>query len=411
MLLLFNADIASAQTDNQAVFRLRYIINTPEIDTAFVDNSARISDLRTFLQSVRDDSLTRISGVEFCGTASPDGSYEFNLRLSENRLASFKELVTGYIPLPDSLIKASGSNIPWDGFRDKVAESDLPYRDEILSIIDEEPELVPWGNNRHIDRRLLKLKQLHDGRAWELLKSPILRDLRYGEARFTCYRMLPPVGLTTLLPPPASDFTQELQPVALFPEPEEEGWMPRLYLKSNAIALAMLSANVAIEFDLARHWSVTLPIYYCGMDWFKSTIKFRNFTIQPELRYWFRKTENDGFFLGAHFGLSYYNFAFDGKYRYQDHRGRTPAIGGGLSAGYRMPISRNRRWRVEFTVGAGIYPLDYDLFDNTSDVKEGLLTDRRKETYIGLDQAAVTFSYSFDLKRFQRTGRKKGGRP
>ena len=108
--------------------------------------------------------------------------------------------------------------------------------------------------------------------------------------------------------------------------------------------------------------------------------------------------------------MSYYNFAFDGKYRYQDFRGRTPAIGGGLSAGYRMPISRNKRWRVEFSVGAGVYPVDYSLFDNTPDVKDGQWMDRKQKTYIGLDQTAITFGYSFDMERFKRTYPKKGGR-
>ena len=186
--------------------------------------------------------------------------------------------------------------------------------------------------------------------------------------------------------------------------------MPRLYVKTNMIGLALLSANLAVEVDLTRHWSVTLPVYYCAIDWFKSTIKFRNFTVQPEARYWFRHSANDGFFLGAHVGMAYYNFAFDGQYRYQDYRGRTPALGGGLSTGYRMPISsHNKHWRIEFTIGAGIYPLDYSIFNNTPNVKDGQWVERRKKTYIGLDQTAVTLAYSFDLKKRKKTYIGKGG--
>ncbi|MCH5329034.1 MAG: DUF3575 domain-containing protein, partial [Coprobacter sp.] len=265
-----------------------------------------------------------------------------------------------------------------------------------------------WFNNRHIDARLLKLKKMYKGTVWESLKSPILRDLRYGDAVFTYRRLWNPLPISEPELCHIEPILPDLRP--RISERNEESWMPRLYVKSNLVGLAMLSANAAVEVDLARHWSVTLPIYYCGMDWFKSTIKFRNFTIQPEARYWFRRTDNDGFFIGAHVEMSYYNFAFDGEYRYQDHRGRTPALGGGLSAGYRLPISASKRWRVEFTAGAGVYPIDYDLFVNTPDVKDGMLTDRNKKTYIGLDQAAITFSYSFDLKNYQRTYPKKGGR-
>ena len=407
--LLLCAGMARSQepdSSGRSHFRIRYVINRPEVDTTFVDNTNRIGDMRRFLAASQQDTMLRFTGVRFRGTASPDGAYDFNVWLSENRLRTFKELVYSYIEIPDSIIRSNASDIPWDGFREKVAASDLEYKDEILAIIDEGPSLVPWFNGRRIDPRLLTLKRLHGGKVWESLKEPILRDLRFGDAVFEYYRMQP------ALTPPRLSFCEPavvapmLVPPVAMPEECEE-WTPRLHLKTNLIGLAMLSANLAVEVDLARHWSATLPIYYCGMDWFKSTIKFRNFTIQPEVRYWFRRSENDGFFLGAHFEMSYYNFAFDGEYRYQDYRGRTPALGGGLSAGYRMPLGKSNRWRMEFSVGAGIYPLDYSLFYNTPDVKDGQWAARRKETYIGLDQAAVTVAYSFDLKKkYYKKGRR-----
>ena len=405
-LSLVCADGLRAQNDGTAHFRIRYVINRPEVDSTFVDNSARIADMREFLERVRDDTLTHVTSVRFRGTASPDGGYEFNRWLSVNRLRTFKELVYKYIEIPDSIIYANESDIPWDGFRQKVAESDLEYRDEILAIIDEGPKLVPWFNNRHIDARLLKLKRMHGGRVWDALKEPILRDLRYGDAVFEYYRRM--VAIT----PPRLIFSE--LPLVDTPLPrlnttQYEEWTPRLHLKTNMAALALFSANLAVEADVARHWSVTLPVYYCGMDWMKSTIKFRNFSVQPEVRYWFRRSDNDGLFAGIHFGLSYYNFAFDGEYRYQDFRGRTPALGGGLSVGYRMPVSRNKRWRMEFAVGAGIYPTDYSVFANTPDVRDGQWQFRNRRTYIGLDQAAVTLAYSFDMKRFTRTFEKRGG--
>ena len=132
-----------------------------------------------------------------------------------------------------------------------------------------------------------------------------------------------------------------------------EAWTPKLYIKTNAIALGMAIANIAGEVDLAKHWSFTLPIYYSAWDYFKTTVKFRTFAVQPEFRYW-PSAENNGFFTGAHFGLAYYNFAFDGAYRFQDHNRNTPSIGGGISVGYRLPISKSSPWQVEFSVGAGV---------------------------------------------------------
>lgn len=92
--------------------------------------------------------------------------------------------------------------------------------------------------------------------------------------------------------------------------------------------------------------------------------------------------------------------AFEGAYRYQDHDGRTPAIGGGVNAGFRCNISRNKRWRLECSIGFGIYALDYDMFVNKAN---GLLAGRKKRTFYGIDNAALSVCYMFDVK-------KKGGR-
>ncbi len=181
--------------------------------------------------------------------------------------------------------------------------------------------------------------------------------------------------------------------------PEVNGWMRWLHCKTNAVAWGFGIANVSAEIDLAKHWSFALPVYYSAWDYFKSKIKFRTFAVQPELRYWLSEN-NNGFFAGAHFGLAFYNFATNGNYRYQDHN---PAIGAGVGAGYRMPIGKGKGWHVEFSLGAGIYSLNYNKFYNTPRTKDGLLVGRFKKTYYGIDHVAVSFSYAFDM-------RKKGGK-
>lgn len=180
----------------------------------------------------------------------------------------------------------------------------------------------------------------------------------------------------------------------------QELWQRHIYAKTNVVGWTMAVTNIAVEVDLARHWSFTLPLYWSSWNYFKQTLKFRMLAIQPEIRYWNSNSEcNERWFAGAHFGLASYNFATDGYYRYQDHGGNTPAIGGGIAVGYRLPVSSNKRWRMEFSLGAGIYKLYYDKFHN---YKNGLLVESRKKTWFGIDQMAVSVAYMFDL-------RKKGG--
>ena len=186
-------------------------------------------------------------------------------------------------------------------------------------------------------------------------------------------------------------------------EKSAENWTRQLHVKTNVLGLGLGIANAAVEVDLTKHLSITLPVYYSAWDYFQSTIKFRTLTVQPEVRYWFHP-DNDGWFMGAHFGYGFYNLALNGDYRYQDHDQKTPSMGGGISAGYRTHLSKNKRWKMEFSLGGGVYPSRYDKFHNTSDTKEGLMVASDiKKTYWGIDQAAISISYAFNLT-------KKGGK-
>ena len=398
---LWNAAFAQVE---RRLFKIKYVINIADIDTTFVDNNERINEMEAFLRMVRDDDRITLHAVRFSGTASPDGSYEFNQWLCANRLEHFKDLIRKVLDVPDSIIMANDGYITWDEFRQEVAASDLEYRDEILAVIDQEPGLVLWYADKHTDHRLLKLRGMHGGRAWESLKKPILFNLRFADAEFVFSRRIDMADVSY----PPTPFTPPASLDSIYIEPDL--WIGRLHLKTNFIDLGLLIGNLAVEADLAPHWSVTLPLYYSALDYFKSTLKFRVLGCQPEVRYWFSPLTNDGFFAGAHLGVSYYNFAFDGDYRYQDHDGTTPTVGGGLSLGYRRLLGKSQRWRLECSVGAGIYPLYYDRFHNTPNVKDGMLVDNHKRTFIGLDQAAITLAYSFDIRRKIRWNT-KGGRP
>lgn len=180
---------------------------------------------------------------------------------------------------------------------------------------------------------------------------------------------------------------------------DKDDYSRHWYLKTNGVALVMLVVNIHCEIDLTKHWSATLPLYYSGWDYFKSTLKFRIFAVQPEFRYWFKPVK-DGFFAGVHGGLCYYNYANGGAIRYQDHSTETPALGGGITIGYRAR-PHNRPLHIEFSIGAGIYHLDYDTFINKPD---GLQTGRHRRTFLGIDNIGITLCYRFDIKQRKEAG-------
>ncbi len=382
-------------------------VNSRTIDSTYMDNKTRLTEILSSIQQLHQDTTMRVLQVTFCGVASPEGSYQINRRLASQRLEALEQYIRTQIQLPeDIIIRHNETYIPWNYLIAEIGTSDMECKEEILSILRSPSKLVPYYGNSTVDSRIPALKKLKGGRIWTILNKRYFPKMRNACAVLITMKEEP---IKDIIPTPTPISTDTIvvvpiepapQPVPALPQPE--GWTRHLYLKSNSLGLGMGIANIAAEIDLAKHWSFTLPVYYSAWDYFKSTIKFRTFAVQPELRYW-PSENNNGFFAGAHFGLAYYNFAFDDDYRYQDHNRETPAIGGGFSIGYRLPISKNHRWQVEFSIGGGIYPLHYDKFHNTPNTKDGLMTESIKKTYWGIDQAAVSLAYTFGLK-------KKGGK-
>lgn len=357
-------------------------------------------ELTSFLQKVKEDETIDITKVSFCGAASPEGSSALNRRLARERLSSVEEIVRQQIDIPESIITRDDSYIPWDDLKSMVQNSDIIHKDEVLSILNEKSSYVEYRPGAKIDHRALKLQKLDGGKVWRIMLNTFFTEMRNAYAVFITYKKEPAPEPVVVEPEPEPivEPIEEPAPEPVIETPEE--WTRHLYIKTNAIGLAMAAANLAVEVDLTKHWSFTLPLYWSSWNYFKSTLKFRTLTLQPEVRYWF-SDKNDGWFCGAHFGLGWFNYATNGDYRYQDHGGHSPAIGGGIAAGYRMPISHNKRWKMEFTLGAGVYKTHYDKFINETN---GQIVSTEKKTWFGIDQAAVSLAYTFDLNG------KKGGK-
>ena len=364
------------------------------IDLNYMGNEI---SFKRFAHKIDSIGISKIDSIVIISQSSPEGTYEHNRKLSINRANTMRKYILENHPELQGRLKVHPDGESWERLREYVNKDTLLKKasiEKIVSIIDADINIAA---------KKLRISKLSEYRYIYKTYYPRIRNSAFCIAYFS--EIIPAkkewepafiIGKVEIEPVVEVILpdTIHIAPIAI---PEMEVWTPRLHLKTNAIGLGMAIANVAAEVDLAKHYSFTLPVYYSAWNYFKSTIKFRTFAVQPELRYWLSE-ENDGFFGGVHFGLAYYNFAFDGDYRYQDHNRETPAIGGGVSIGYRLPISQNNRWRVEFSLGAGVYSNHYDKFHNTPRTKDGQMIESIKKTYWGIDQAAVSFSYSFDLK-------------
>lgn len=379
---------------------IRYRVAKAYIDENYMNNKPVLERIVEWTEDVKKDTMLNIVSVEFCGAVSPEGSVPFNHWLSVARLTALEKYVRKRVDIPEELIVRSDHYIAWDELKQMVLDSDLPNKDEIMAVLNSENTSV--GNE--LDSRIGALKALDGGRTWRVIFNRYFIHMRnaymvivteksdkFFEARKRMVMAGMP-SLTTRLEAPGEPLER------IWPMPVQVFDTRNMYVKTNLAGLGLLMANLGVEFDLGRYFSISLPVYYSAVNYFKPTLKFRTLATQPELRVW-PKTNDSGLFIGAHMGFAYYNFAFDGDWRYQDHAGTTPTLGGGLTLGYRLPISRDKRWYLEFGIGAGVYPLHYDVFHNLENVKDGQLADTQKKTYIGLDNVNIGISYRIPMKK------------
>ena len=339
MLVPFLAQAQVRVTGIDVDFR----VNSAIIEPNFGENEEHLEKIISFIDEINSDSTLSILRITFCGSVSPEGSLQLNRRLAYNRLKALEQYVRSRTVLPDSVITYDDSYIPWGQFRELVEDMEFDHKDKVLDIINKEESYVNYYENSQISSRVIELMQLEGGSVWRQLHA-VFHDMRSAFAIFVTYKQPPIAAIKTDDSKPSTDISaipSGICPLVIVPPAADE--YSHLHIATNLPAWGLLMSNATLEIDFARRWSLALPVYYSALNYFADNVKFRTVTIQPELRYWFRGCESS-WYAGAHMGLSYFNVAWGDLFRYQDHNMNTPAIGGGLTVGYRMPLGESKHW-------------------------------------------------------------------
>ncbi|MCH5222622.1 MAG: DUF3575 domain-containing protein [Muribaculaceae bacterium] len=367
-------------------------------NATFIKSNELLEFSHTVDSIMRNDTITR---VDIVGIASIDGPEALNEGLAKRRAEALEKWMRESTNVPGEIIDVSSRGEDWPLFRSLVmSDSLIPNQENVIRIID---------SNASPANKEKQLKRLGNGKTWSYLLRSLLPKMRVTEVTLNVkhrFIIVEPVIEEVIIEEevimPEQPVVEE--PVVEIPieevtvEPEDE-WIRKFHIKTDLPYWLMTWANLGFEIDLAKHWSFNLPINLSTVNYFTRKIKFRNFTFQPGVRYWLKNT-NKGVYFDAHYGMGWFNFAFNGRYRYQDHFRHTPTMGGGIGAGYRLPISKNGRWMMEFGGGVGVYRLNYDKFINQPNGKR---IGHEKKTVFGIDNVNVSIGYSIPV------GRQKGG--
>lgn len=393
-------------------------------ESAIFESGYRDNGKRTeaFFQRVRE--LQKVSDfvmlkIEAIGTTSPEGDPLFNDIISNLRQKSVEKHIFRNLEIPSDLLISKSASQDWENLAKAVeADPKVTSKDRILDIIRN-------GGDDRLDRML----EVEWSRPFWYIYHNIFPDLRACritvvfdiskavdevvpddidipfEEEFTLLRqdgvetmkVVKVNGRRIAINSSATDADAYERARQIKEQRHARRWNidRQLTIKTNVIGWGLSAMNMAVEMDVAKNWSVALPFYYSGTNYFKETLKFRIATLQPEVRYYIPKVK--GLYAGAHLGVGWFNYALDGMYRIQDAGGKRPAWGGGLGIGYRKELRSNPKWRVEFALGAGVYDAVYDKFYNEANgpyAEKGV-----RKTFVGIDNTAVSFTYSFDFKK------------
>lgn len=390
-LFLLLPALILAQEVRQDSVKVYFQQGRSKFDPMFQDNVWRLTEFSNKVKQLQSDSLARIERMQVIGSASPEGSQEVNRRLTHERAQSILDYLRPHLQFDEKNFEVVFNQLDWDFLASLVRDDEkVPDRDEVLRLIGER------------DLSGLKKKQA----AWNYMLKNLFPEMRATILAFEYLALEPqkpcvppaveePAPQVDTAAPPRSYSPPPMPDDDDFPQDLSDGEMgPSIYLKTNLLSWPLLEANLGVEFELGRHMSLSIPIYYTALNWFTDNTKFRVLGTQPELRFWLFD-DFHGPFLAAHGTLGYYNVALPSwDYRIQDRDGRTPAYGGGLNAGWKFRLDRKRadRWGLEVSLGYGYLHLDFDRFEN---IDNGPYVSSGIENYLGLDHASVALTYRF----------------
>lgn len=155
----------------------------------FRDNAPILDRIVDITRQIMADSTSHVVKIQVIGLASVEGPQSRNLQLGKGRAEAFKRYVQERVATPDDLYECVNGGEAWTELRDQISDTDSPYREQLLSIIDNEPNL---------DRREAKIKALDRGKAFAYLKSNVLSDQRNSGYLRIYYDYVPDTAAATI---------------------------------------------------------------------------------------------------------------------------------------------------------------------------------------------------------------------
>lgn len=154
---------------------LSFKLNKSDILADFRENAAELRKITSTIDLVKNDKDVSITNIDIHGYASPDGPYDNNKRLANNRAAALRNYVSNLYTIDDKLFTYHATPEDWEGFKKKVEASNLADKTAILAIANS--SLAPDAKNQ-------KIKKLYPA-SYHYIMSEIYPRLRHSDYTVT----------------------------------------------------------------------------------------------------------------------------------------------------------------------------------------------------------------------------------
>lgn len=390
--LLFLATCVATNSFAQAQsvpIKIHFRWDKSELDKSYLTNGENLQRLDSLLSVGAAEQIDTIRIVAY---ASPEGTPEYNQRLSERRAATIcRYLETTYPELSRVAVVADARGENWEGFYEMAkADAKLPMREKVLEILK-----APISDIQ----RQAQIERLDGGRLYRNYILPnYYRYLRNAASLLIIYtpEVVAEVEVVEEVKPPRK--TVEIPIVDIvYPKPQPEAEVKCSYpiaLRTNLLYDAMGAVNAGIEIPIKEHFSLILDGAY---SYWRSNNLYALQTLEygTELRYWFgvsdkRKSRNENWSKP----LKGWNVGVYGRYwqRYdvqaiEGYQG-DGSWSAGLTAGYAFPISK--QLSLEASIGGGWFSTSQ--YRHYHKPQEGHLMWQETGSWSGFTLTKVRFS-------------------
>lgn len=160
---------------------LDFAVGRADIVPSFKGNVGELEKIYAMIRKVRANSDATITGMIITGFASPEGTYQSNLSLSQRRAASLKDQIQKVTGLTGSFYTVEGKGEDWAMLDTLVSQSGMADKYTILEIV---------RGTDIFDGRERKLMELSAGNPYREMKANLFPQLRRTEYELH-YTVLP----------------------------------------------------------------------------------------------------------------------------------------------------------------------------------------------------------------------------